>query len=303
MEELLALAAYQFGAFSRAQANELDVTDAMLRSRVRSGMFLKRGPTAFVVSGATETWKQRVMVACLACRTRCAASMRTAAVLHILDGYSPGKIEVSVRHPERYRRNDIIVHSSRDLPDSDITYVGPIPVTTVERTLIDLGAVSAFHRVEHATDAAEREHLVLPQGLETRHRALRAQGRNGIATMTAILADRGPVVPQSVLERAFVRLVTGAHLPHPVLQHPVDLAYGRVFLDAAYPNRMKGFEVDGHRWHASQSQRAADNRRLRALADAGWDIRRFTYEEVMHQGVAVVHAVRAALNAPFGANS
>jgi very-short-patch-repair endonuclease len=73
-----------------------------------------------------------------------------------------------------------------------------------------------------------------------------------------------------------------------------------VFIDAAYPDRMKGFEIDGHRWHATKSQRAADNRRQRALADVGWDIRRFTYEEVMRNGVSVVHAVRTAL---FGDNS
>jgi very-short-patch-repair endonuclease len=230
------------------------------------------------------------------------AAKRTAAFLHEAERFQPKSIEVLVEHPARYRRDDVIVHSTRDLPECDITYVGPIPVTTAERTLIDLGAVAPLRRVEHATDTAEREQLIAPEHLAERHRKLRKQGRNGIAIMSEVLADRGPVIPQSTLERDFVRLVADAHLPPPQLQHSVDVDYGRVYIDAAYPDRKKGFEIDGHRWHASQSQRAADNRRQRALADVGWDIRRFTYEEVKRNGPAVVRSVRTALGLGFGDN-
>jgi hypothetical protein len=31
----------------------------------------------------------------------------------------------------------------------------------------------------------------------------------------------------------------------------------------------------------------------------GWELRRFTYEQVMHDGLYVVHTVRTALNARF----
>jgi very-short-patch-repair endonuclease len=66
------------------------------------------------------------------------------------------------------------------------------------------------------------------------------------------------------------------------------------FIDAAYVECMLGFELDGHRTHATRAERAADNRREHMLRDSGWDIRRFTYEQVMDDGPAVARAVKSA---------
>ena len=80
-----------------------------------------------------------------------------------------------------------------------------------------------------------------------------------------------------------------------MFQHPVVLANGRrAFIDAAYVELTLGFELDGHGSHATRRQRAADNRRANDLRDAGWDLRRFTYEEVMRDGARVVRTVKAA---------
>ena len=168
-------------------------------------------------------------------------------------------------------------------------------MTTSERTLIDLGAVMGFERVEHAFDGAERDEIAKRAVVTDRHRAVRRQGRNGVGPMAVVLDHRPLVTPHSVLERAFVRLVDAAGLPPLVCQHPLRLPNGRrAFIDAAWVDLTLGFELDGHGSHATRRQRAADNRRADGIRELGWDLRRFTYEQVMDDGPGVMRTVRGA---------
>ena len=214
------------------------------------------------------------------------ASHRTAAALHGFDGFRSDVVEVLVPMHVRHRRKNAIVHHTRALPPSDRTHVGVIPVTTRARTLIDLGAVSPPERVEEAFDGAERDGSVRRGQVERRYRSLRAPGRNGIGAMTQILDGRLALerIPRSVLERRMRRLLASAGLPLPVGCHRVKLADGtRYEIDFAYVEQRIAIEVDGHGSHATRRQRAADNVRASALQDAGWTLRRFTYEQVVHE--------------------
>jgi hypothetical protein len=115
--------------------------------------------------------------------------------------------------------------------------------------------------------------------------------------MGVVLRNRLGTLPQSVIERGFVRLLEDAGLPLPELQHEVALPNGhKAYLDAAYPAIRLAWELDGHGVHATRKQRSADNTRAGLLADVGWHLRRFTYEQVVHDGGAVVRAVRAAVH-------
>jgi hypothetical protein len=295
MQALLALAAAQYGIFTRMQAHTHDVTDRMLQRRVLNAELERIAPSVYRIAGTPASWHQEVLGACLGGGSLCVASHRTAAALHQFDNFCRDIVEVTVRRTVRYRRTGIVVHQSNDLCEKDCTEVDAIPVTTAERTLIDLGAVAGVTRVENAFDGAERDSAADRQLVVERHRAIRRQGRNGVGPMAVVLQDRPEVIPQSVLERAFLRLLERGDLPRPVCQHPVTLPGGRrVFIDAAYVELTLGFELDGHGSHATRAQRAADNRRANDLRDAGWDLRRFTYEEVMHDGARVVRTVQAA---------
>ena len=197
-----------------------------------------------------------------------------------------------------HRRMGAIVHHTRSVTTRDRTFVGVIPVTSRERTLIDLGGVVSAETVEDAFDGAERDRRVRRSEVEARYRALRARGRNGIGAMSQILDRRVAPdrVPRSVLERAMLRLLSRAGLPVPTACHRVRLSPSTVYeLDFAYVSKRLGLELDGHGSHATRRQRAADNVRANALSDAGWTLRRFTYEQVMHQPAGVASAVRAAL--------
>jgi Transcriptional regulator, AbiEi antitoxin len=295
MQELLVLAATQYGIFTRTQAHAHDVSDRMLQRRVRNGELEQLSPSVYRITGSPTSWHQDVLAACLGGGASCVASHRTAAAIHGFDGFVQGVIEVTVPRHVRYRRAGIVVHQSLDLAECDHTSVGVIPVTSSERTLIDLGAVTGYRRVEHAFDGAERDRVADRDMVARRHREIRRQGRNGVGPMAVVLDERPIAIPHSILERAFLRLLEQAGLPPPVCQHRVFLPNGRLaFIDAAYVELTLGFELDGHGGHATRHQRAADNKRANDLRDLGWDLRRFTYEEVMHEGFHVVRAVQAA---------
>ena len=261
MREVVALAAAQYGLFTRAQAHERGVTDRMLQRRVRAGLLERLDASVYRIAGAAPSWHQSTLAACLGGGDNCVASHRTAAALHGFDGHRIGLVEVTVPRAVRYRRDYIVVHQSLDLALCDVTTVAGIPVTTTERTLIDLGAVTGFERVEHAFDGAERDAVAARAVVVARHAAVRRQGRNGVGPMAVVLDRRPVAVPHSVLERAFLRLVDAANLPPPVCQHAVRLGNGRIaYIDAAYVDLTLGFELDGHGTHATRAQRAADNR-------------------------------------------
>ncbi len=301
METLFAIAAEQHGLFTRAQAHRCGVSDRVLRYRVHSGMLERLPRGVFRVNGSVRSWQQRVLQAVWSGGPSCVASHRTAAQLHRLDVVRTDLIEVTVPRAIRYKSRDVIVHQSLDLVAGDCTIVDGIPLTTPARTLIDLGAVTHWHRVEEAFDGAERDFLTTTDAVARRHNHVRRQGRNGVGPMAVVLDKRVAVPPKSVLERQFVRLCEDASLPLPICQYEVCLPSGRsAYIDAVHEAQRLAWELDSHQHHSTRRQRAADNARAAELADLGWSLRRFTYEQVMYNGPAVVGAVRRALFAASG---
>jgi hypothetical protein len=302
LERLSAVAATQFGLFIRADALGASVSSDQVRRLARRGIVERLSPRVFRFAASARSWHQDVMAACLDGGPECVASHRTAAALHRFDGFSPGVIEVLLPMHVRHRRKNVVVHHTRDLSEHDLDRVGPIPVTSKARTLIDLGAVVPADTVEEAFDSAERDGAVRRSTVEGRYAALRAPGRNGIGAMTQILQARVAVdrVPRSVLERRMGRLLAGAGLPPPVGRYRTRLADGRRYeIDFAYVDERVAIEVDGHGSHATRRERAADNTRANALLGAGWTLRRFTYEQVMYEPAVVAATIRACLQGRF----
>jgi hypothetical protein len=298
------LAEPQYGLFRRAQAHEQKVTDRMLQTRVRRGSLERLSRDVFRIAGAPRSWHQDLLAAAWSGGPDCCVSHRAAAALHEFDGFPPGIVEV-VHHQRRDYRNKpgAIVHVTSVLDDADRTFIGPIPVTSAARTLIDLGAVVPVERVEEAFDSAQRKGIVDYFTVATRHDEIRQSGRNGVGPLAQLLEKRSALdeLPQSVLERRMLRLLERADLPKPECQVRVPRADGRVaFLDFAYPNVRLGIEMDGHAWHSTPTQRQRDHERQNQVVIADWTILRFTYEDVTQRPEYVESVVRRALIAGSG---
>jgi hypothetical protein len=296
---IAAVAASQYGIFSRYQARESGLTDRQIRLRIASGRWDRLALHTFRIAGAPTSWRQRLLAACLAAGPGAAASHRSAGALHRHDGFPPGIVEITVPHSRRdFRMAGVIVHSSSNWCDEDIAVVDGIPVSTTERTLCTLASVVSEAQVESALDSAERQSKVRRSDVIRTLNDVRERGRNGVASLARILDRRAELagVPHSVLERRMLRLLERHGIPLPACQVPVRRPDGRMaYLDFAYRDLALGIEVDGNTAHATPAQRSADNVRANGIELRDIRLIRFTYEQVTHEPEMVAATVRAHL--------
>src|SRR6478735_4202698 len=147
-------AALQHGVFDRSLAVELGFTKEQRAQRIQRGRWQELHDGVYRMAGAPHTWRGDQLAAVLAAGTRAAASHRGAAAVWDVPGGCTAKPELLCLRWRRPRREGLIVHETKLLRPWDTTVIDAIPVTTIERTLLDLGAVVRPAVVERAVEAA-----------------------------------------------------------------------------------------------------------------------------------------------------
>jgi REase_MTES_1575 len=293
------LVAAQYGVFSRAQAMRMGMSRSAVQRRIGSGRWELVHPGVIREPGAPRSWHQALAAACLAWEGRAAISHRSAAALRSLPGFDPGIVEVVLPKTARRRLEGIVQHRPRVLVPADISRVGVLRVTTVARTLVDLGAVASRELLEEALDDALRRGLVSIPRLRSR---LGDSGRvKGIHVIRSLVEARssGSGVPESVLETRLLRLLDKALIVRPSTQYEVRHAGRRVaVLDFAFPDARLGIEADGYRWHSGKGRWERDLHRRNALMALGWRILHVTWGDLHDRPGEVVETVRAMLDGP-----
>jgi predicted transcriptional regulator of viral defense system len=117
------------------------LTNKMIRARVQARLWEEVSPGVYRLAGATTSWRQRLKAIELWAGPGSAISHRAAAALYGLDGSPPGTAELTMRRTTKTPRVDVIVHYSNRLRDVDIVEHQGIAVTSLPRTLLDLGSV------------------------------------------------------------------------------------------------------------------------------------------------------------------
>lgn len=297
--ELLRVAARQHGVFSADQARLAGVTAGRLRTLLRNGTVERVRPAVYRVTGAPETWRQRVTSSTL-WLPGSLASHRSAAALWGLRGFDRAPVElVTERWATRRSQGDLILHESTDLVAADLTERDGIACTSLVRTLIDLPAVVHPFKAGVALDEAVRLDPSILARVRGRHLEVARRGRNGCAAMRELLAERGmgDQLVDSGFERRALRLFADAGLPRPVTQHRVQVHDVVCFLDIAWPDRRLAVECDSLEHHFGERAFRWERVRRRALLRAGWTVLEFTYREVTRDGPRVAAEVRHHLEA------
>lgn len=283
MAALLRSASTTHGVVSTTAAQRLGVTDMQLRTARAKGIWLRPQRGVLVASAAPATWAQQCMIAVVA--SGGVVSHRAAAMLHLLDGVSEAAVAVTVSRRVQPRACPAIVHRSTPWMTADLTVVDGIPVTSIARTLVDLGAVVEDDVVEQALDDALRRGVSLRWITETLAR-LDRPGPSGSASLRRVLArpDRAGPIPDSTFERLLERAVTDAGLPAPERQIEVRRADGSrlASIDAGWRELQFGLEAHSSRWHDGAGRGRADARRDRQLTAAGWELVYVTWWDLEH---------------------
>jgi hypothetical protein len=190
----------------------------------------------------------------------------------------------------------LVVHETEAL-DDQIETVDGIPVTSVRRTLIDLGAVVGDTTVEMALDAALRRELVTLAELRSELDLVGRSGRNGVGVLRGILDERGARAPtESEMETWLLRVLIANGLPAPELQHIVT--HDGSFIarcDAAYPAVRVAIEYESYEHHIGRQALVRDSARRNRLIAAGWIVITATAVDLQTGGAELCRAVRAAL--------
>lgn len=292
------LAAGQYLLFTRDQAAGLGVSPKTMERRLQARRWLFVAPGVYSLPGAAPSWRRDLMAACLQAGPEAVVSHEAAAALHGLDTFPPGSVTVTVKHGDHQHLRAGRLRQSTDLGLHHRTVVDGLPVTTVARTFCDLAAGTRPARLRAALDSAFATRSCSVDDVRRCLEELRRPGKRGLRRLAALLEARtgGRVPAPSTLERRLKLVLRENGLPIPVREHelPWDRqTQGRV--DFAYPGQRIIIEADSRRWHTRERDFEVDRRRDREAQLAGWDVYRFTWEDLRTCPEEVAATVRRAL--------
>jgi very-short-patch-repair endonuclease len=271
---------------ARRQLRDAGISRDAIHHRLGEGRLQPLHRGVYAVGHRRLSEEGRWMAAVLAAGPGAVLSHRAAATLWAIALFTALEVTVSAYR----RRPGIRIHTS-PLALDEVTAVRGIPVTEVSRTLFDLAAVVAPHRLERAANEAEIRDL--GSTLSLAELIARYPHRRGIAALRAILArlESGITVTRSELEARFVSFVRDAGLPAPRANARV-LGFER---DCVWAAEGVIVELDGRAAHGTAAAFERDRARDRALAAAGWRTVRVTWNQLEREQDALARDLRKIL--------
>ncbi|MDQ3575284.1 MAG: hypothetical protein M3404_10270, partial [Actinomycetota bacterium] len=219
------------------------------------------------------------------------ASHRSAGRLWRLSGVPAQRVEVTAGRCRPVRLAGVVAHRSNLLDERFVAERDGIPVTTPERTLVDLSAVLGEFTLGRILDDGARRGIFSYSSVHGCVEQMRRRGRRRTTVVDRLLQSRLGTDPgESELEARVNRWLTEAGLPCPVAQHWVVAGGHRFRLDLAYPDRRVGFELDGWKPHSTRNAFDGDRARGNELALEGWRIYHFTSQTARASAIRVARA-------------
>ncbi len=212
----------------------------------------------------------------MSCGPHAVVSHTSAAALWGIDEVRTGPIDVTVPLHVRRQRPGVTVYR-RSLPIDEITARSRIPLTTIDRTLLDLAPIVGRPRLEALVSAADKYDLIDPESLRV---ALdRYVGRRGVATLRQVLDRRTFALTDSQLERLFLPIAERAGLALPQTGRRLN----GFKVDFFWPELGLVVETDGLRYHRTPAAQARDRLRDQTHSAAGLTPLRFTHAQVRYE--------------------
>jgi very-short-patch-repair endonuclease len=292
-----AVAKRQHGAVTRAQLVELGLRQRQIERWVQSGRLERLLPGVFRIAGTPTTREQSVAAAVLWAGPDARASHRSAGQLWGWDGVSAARPEITVPLARIKKSTAVVVHQTRTELADRRTRRG-IPITTPERTLIDLAGTLDVAQLEIAFESARRERQVTTASVGRALARVGTQGRSGADELTDLLATLAAEPPcESALEVMAARMLRASDLPTPRRHVGVATFEATYRLDFAWPDRLVALECDGRKWHEIESAFERDRHRWSAITAAtGYRIVWATWRRVSERPAQVIAHLRELLS-------
>ena len=289
MDDLDRLLCAQGGVVTHAQARRAGVPAGQLAPRGAGRRFTRIRAGAYAPSDAYEVADdlERLVLAVAAERLVTGVDLvavgATAAMLHGLPllGHPPERPRLAERKQDRPRHHG----ASTTLRPDEVVEVHGVPVTTLQRTSVDVARARRHLAGVMAMDAVlaravPHEALVCAAAACARWPGARHARR------AAELADGRAESPLESLGR--VRFAEH-DLPPCELQVVLGDRYGPIArVDHYWPEHRTVAEADGALKYATPADLFAEKRREDRLREAGFEVVRYTWDDVLHHPELVV---------------
>lgn len=284
------LAEVQHGVVSRQQLLEQGLGRQLIDARLASGLLVAVHEGVFAVGHSRLSREGKWLAAVLATGSGAVLSHGSAAQLW---GIGEGS-----RRPEVTRRSGgttratIWIHQTRSLPEDHVKLKAGVPVTSVERTVLDLAARTRRRPLERMlADASRAGILKWPRLWQVIEWGVGRKGR-GLLRQVARDLDPHSHAARSPLEVDFLALCRRAGLPSP----QVNVFVEGHLVDFLWLSARLVVETDGYAFHSDRGAFERDRRRDLDLAAAGYEVSRLTYQMVRHEPDRCIDVVRSALD-------
>ena len=289
-----AIARRQHGLVTAEQLGELGLSARQIEGWRSNGRLERVLPSVFRLPGAPPTRDQKFAAAALWGGSHALLSHRAGSELWGYDIARAAKPEITVPGFVSRRSKLVVVHQRR-VPLIDRRMRHGIPVTTPERTTIDLAGCVTAEQLEIAFESARRERWLTVASVERTLARLETRGREGSRVLQQLLTTLASEPPsESALEVLTARVLRASDLPKPQRQVEVVAGGASYRLDFAWPHALVALESDGRQWHEAAFER--DRRRWSAIqATTGYRIVWATWLSITDQPEQIVAEVRQML--------
>lgn len=296
LEQVTLLARQNHGVLLPNSLDDAGITPRQRQWLVRRGIWRRLPNRVLVISGAPDTFEM-FATATLIMVSGSVLSHTSAARIHglgELGRHHQNEIHISVPPGSTSRANGAVLHRS-PMERADLTNRHGFAVTSIERTLLDLGAILSERELRRTIENALVTRITTFARIEAAHLRLGRQGRKGSARLSTALRTLDGLPPsESELEAQFLDLIANAGLARPLGQVTFEWAPGeRGRVDLYVPDDRLIIEVDGRKFHARLNSFERDRRRDQLAMVNGLRTVRFTHHQVFNSPGEVLEVVRA----------
>ncbi len=300
MASLDQLARKQHGLVTVGQMHALQITRTAIEHQMSRGQLVRARRGVYRLCGVPLSWHGSVLAVVLAAGGRTVLSHASAVRLWELDDGPRMPDCIEVTSLVRNRQPGVVVHRGTLTAPESTRHMG-IPVTTVERTILDMGSRVGPIEIGTMIDVALRRRLTTIRRLRATYAAgSTGVGRPGIASLREALADRDLAYDPGAngwelrMDSMWVEL----GLPAAQRQYRIRCA-GRTYRpDRAIVELKVAVDWNGYEYHGSRSRFDYDSDRRARMSAAGWYPLDFTSRstpELICAAVLSVCAERRAL--------
>jgi very-short-patch-repair endonuclease len=284
-ERVNRVADLQWGRVSSRQLQDLGASRARI-TRWRDNGYLRQVlPHVYAIGHLAGSLEGDLTAAILYAGPGAMLSHATALWWHGLLEHRPIPIEVSTAR-KCTSQPGVQVHSRRAV---QLIHHRRLPTTTVSQALLDFAAAAPVAGVVRALAEADYRRVLNHQELDE----ICGPGRPGSATLKRALRRHAPELARtkSKLEQAFHALCRRGQIP----AFEVNRRLCGFTVDTFWADLGVVVELDGVQGHATPAQIRRDHRRDLILRAAGYIVVRYSYDQVMYEGDAVLADLRMVL--------